>query len=70
MREYLAAKHPRTGQWHVIGYAGRSRDGRRQYVVVSDGFGTKSEALKYIPHLLKANAAAKQELASLERVSR
>src|SRR4051794_17314402 len=58
---YSVFKHPRTGEWYVGGYVGRSA-GRAKYYPVSDGYATKAEAERRIPHLRAAEAAMKSEL--------
>ena len=59
------AKNPADGLWYVIGFAGRNRDCRQQWVPVSNGMRTKAEALALIPHLARAQRAAIAELGDL-----
>jgi len=58
--EYTVAPH--NGKWYVIGYIGRGRDGRAQYMPVSDGFSTKEQAIKHVTRIRLIEADQKREL--------
>ena len=53
---YKTAKHPRTGQWHVVGKAGR------YWMPVSKGFSTATQAQARMKRQYAADRAATREL--------
>lgn len=63
--KYDVAQHPQTKLWHVIGYAGRNKRGKAQYLPVSSGFKTKEEAQKRIGHQERADKAAEDEVKAI-----
>jgi hypothetical protein len=65
MSKYEVAQNPNDKLWYVIGYTGRSKSGKAQYMPVSCGMKTKLEALKRIDRQHMADAAAVRELAAL-----
>ena len=54
MKTYKPAKHPKSGQWHVVGHIGGG-----QYMEISGPFDSQEDAEKWIPGQLKADSAAK-----------
>ena len=54
-----------NNQWYVIGYTGRDYKGRKTWMAVSSGYGTRQEAIQRMRQQYQADQSARAELVAL-----